>query len=705
MNVLRFFSQRPPWRELKFDKDHNCYIISQYSKDKWLVSVADAEKKIIPHIKTNGQLLPLSWDKRSNGFIVPRKERHVYNALDEAITGRAGKLVLCDQEGKELSPYLYIFTETISEEDYAAILDRLGQLAIAHESGVLAPVTVLREAVTQQEKVHNFKGDAFENLARVVEENWENIKNNPAKEIKLDAKIVDMTNLQTAHSVRVISHAVQKPHQRRQQVLERQETYDSEENRFLVHVLQDILLPKAKPLAEYFRDQATKIKVIQRKPDAYRHGQSYLRLWQERRAAIEQESKRLEDRATAIEKIVSNAKGHLNEPFLTGIRGSSASSLRPSAKIADSKEYGPIYKAYQEYLSNTKPAQQKSLTWALEERSIRRSSKLYEIWVFFEIYSRLVHEFGFRPEGDSPMQLVEVMDGEITLREGSEYRLSFTPTNSRMPLCNAILAYSPRRSTPACTIAKRCFDRLICPSLPCYRKIQNGDWAHLQPDITLIFQGGGLIKKIALDVKYRNYLNQEYVFAEDRELYEVNTVFEADLLGTAKMKYHNGLGYDAAFVLHSDSRPEYTFFGGVPFHTMPLREKNLGVKEWWPGHKVGAVGITPSHSKNLDDLLRCFLMYHMKLVSVCWNPSCHSVLSIENGGMKKQPGYQGDYYQCPHCGEFWVGQVCSGPLHHHLVKMGKDSFHKVSAQNEWNCVCPVCGDQFKGNPATLVRSG
>jgi len=295
MNELRFFSQQPPWRELKFDEDNNCYIIPQYSRDGWLVSVTDPEKDIIPHIKAKDQLLPLSFDKKSNGYIVPRKVKHIYdsliNALDEAVNGYSGKLVLFDGNGKELSPYLYIFTDSISEEDYAEILDRLGQLAIAYESGVLAPVTVWGESSESPKKKNRVKGDAYENLARAVEENWENIKTNPAKEIKLDTKVVDLTNPQVAHSVRMISQAVQKPHQRRQQVLERQETYDSEENRFLVFILREILIPRAKPLAEYFRSRAAGIKVIQRQPDAFRHGQNYLHLWQKRRVKIEQEAK------------------------------------------------------------------------------------------------------------------------------------------------------------------------------------------------------------------------------------------------------------------------------------------------------------------------------------------------------------------------------------------------------------------------------
>ena len=625
---------------------------------------------------------------------MPHNQKGLYaaldNALDEAVNGRAGKLALYDQEGKELSPYLYIFTDAISEEDYKAILDRLGQLAIAYESGVLVPVTVLRENPDLEEKEHLAKGDAFVNLASTIEKNWKNIQRSPAKEIKLETKIIDLTNLQAVHSVRAINHAVQKPHQRRQQILERQETYDSEENRFLVHVLKEILIPKAKPLADYFRIQAANIKEINRQPDAKRHGPNYLKLWYERRVKIDQEANRLESQAAKIERIINKAEEYLKEPFLKDIT-ISAGRFRPSAKIAISKVYGPIYKAYHDYLNNAKSSLQRSLIWALEEKSVRRVSNLYELWVFFEVYARLVHDFGFFPDGESPFDKVEVFDGEISLPQGISYKLSFIPKNqlSKDPMCTATLSYSPKIRPRQCNKFKKCFDLNVCPSLPCYNEIENGNWETLEPDITLTLQTGTHMKKFALDVKYRNYADMKYVSEKDKK-YKVDTPFEVDLFGTAKMKYLNGLEYDASFVLHSDPDSKYTVFGEEPFKPTPLRERANG--EWWPGHKIGAVCVTPSHQKGLNSLLRCFLMYHARLVSVCWNPLCHTFL-VEGNGMTKS-NYKGDYYQCPDCGEFWISQHCRSPQHHQLVKMGKASFHKNSAQNEWSCICPACGDQF-----------
>lgn len=684
MPDLKFFDRSR--RELAFESESECYSISQFQN--WFVQVL-SNQSIRPHFKVQEKLYSLEWDTGCKGFVLPRND-----IVKKSLIGMSGKLILYDVDGSALSPGLYLTIDIITEEEFNEILDRLGQLAIAHESGVLSPVTVLRADGGITPGRNRTNGDAFEHLAKIVNKNWEIIKKNPAKEIRLGTKIIDLSNHQSSHTVRSVQHAAQNPHQRRQQILERQETYDSAENHFLVHILKNILIPKAKPLAQFYRSQASKTRRIQRQPTTY-HGKAYLNLWRNRRVLIEAQVERLEKNAQLIEENIERVKKYLNEPFLQEARTNRSAFLRPSAKIANSKEYGPIYRAYQDFLNNKKPVQGRNLVWALEEKTIRRVSNLYEIWMFLEIYAKLADDFGFTADGNSPLDLAEVVDGEITLPAGSEYHLVFTSKDNEgaKPLCNIVISYAPKVRTPPCRVGKKCFSENVCrSSLPCYDKIENGDWYYLTPDITIIIQTGNLTKKIALDVKYRNYAQMSpYKYAEKRTEFKVDSDFELDLLGIAKMKYLNGLDYDAAFFLHSDPSPKYTTFGAEPFYAAPLREKGLHTT-YYPAHRAGAICITPKNDENLDKLLRCFLMYHAGLESICW--SCHTQLTEGNGGIKKQSGRQGDYYQCPECGEFWIGQVCGGPEHHRLIKMGKDSFHKFSAQNEWSCTCPACGDSF-----------
>lgn len=705
MNDLKFFSLQKDRPELAFDPDSECYNVTQY--EKWFVRI-NSKKPIIPHIKVKEQFLPLAWDARLQGFFIPQEDRQNYNAVTEtinkALVGISGKLIIFDQSGVTLSPFLYIANDSIENEDFAAILDRLGQLAIANESGVVAPVSILQDNGPNSVGKTPLNEDSFAHLAQVIHDNWEIIKKNPAKEIKLDTKIIDLTDAQSSQSVRSIYHAVQKPHQRRQQILERKETFDSAENRFLVHILRDILLPKAGPLAKYFRERAFWIKHMQQSKPMFWHGQNYRDLWQDRRTKIEAEANRLEMIAHAIEKNVVRVQEYLREPFLKEAGSNTSVFLRPSSKIAYSKEYGAVYKAYQAYINNKKTTRSRSLAWALEEKTIRRTSNLFEIWVFLEVYAMLVYDFGFQPDGNSPLDLVEVADGEVSLKAGSIYHLSFTPKNSasEKPLCSMILSYTPTLQASPCKVGKKCFSATICPSLPCYTAIRKKDWVNLTPDMTMIIQTGSITKKFVLDIKYRNYIKQRTSEGDKQRKYNVHSLFELDLLGTAKMKYLNGLEYDAAFCVHSDPNKIYTTFGAEPFFAAPLRERELQ-ETYYPAHQVGAIYITPHHQENLDKLLRCFLMYHIGLEAICW--SCHLQLTEENNGMKKQSKLKGDYYQCPECGQFWIGQNCGHPQHHRLIKMGRNSFHKISAENEWNCSCPACGEASNENTITPTELG
>ena len=680
-------------RELPFDSTAECYVIPQY--EKWVVKPLDSS--LIPHFKSGDKFYPL--DRNDYGYAVPRYKSALWAATEKSVSGGAFKLTLFKSDGTLLLPGLYVYPQAITEEEFAIILDRLGQLAIINESGFLAPVSILRpedENLTGQSRV---RGDAYENLLDSVLENWEIIKQHPAKEIKISSQIVDLTNPRNVQSIRTIQQAAQKPHQRRQEISERSETYDSNENRFLVHVLRDVLLPKAKPLAKYLRGQATNMRKIQRQPDG-QHGRRYITLWQQRRVEIEAEATRLENRAEKIEEKIAKIKGYLNTPFLQEACTTADPMQRPSAKIAGSKEYGPIYKAYQDFLNNRQPVKQKSLVWALEEKAIRKTSSLYEIWVFLEIYACLVHNFGFEPVGSSPLDLAEVIDGEVTLQPGSEYQLQFYPRNfpKRTNICTLVLSYTPSIKPPACAPGKRCFHSAICKSLPCYSEIHlEKNWYKLTPDATMLIQTEKHKKKIALDMKYRNYANQRNNYLDKRQKYQVDSVFGLDLLFTSKMKYLNGLDLDAAFFLHSDPDSQYTTFGEEPLYKNPHREEKLGIK-YWPAHQVGAIGLTPHHPDALDKLLRCILMYHAELESVCWNQGCHISLAQGNG-MEKQPGRKGDYYQCTTCGDFWIRQRCRNQ-HHMLIKMGRGSFHKISPRNDWSCTCPACGDSYDNDPAT-----
>ncbi len=210
----------------------------------------------------------------------------------------------------------------------------------------------------------------------------------------------------------------------------------------------------------------------------------------------------------------------------------------------------------------------------------------------------------------------------------------------------------------------------------------------------------------AIDAKYRNYPG--YYYRKERELHGVDTVFDLDLLITAKEKYYERLGCDAAFVIHSDCNKNYEDWGG-----------GSSKQNSWPRpeHHYGAVFSNPSNTQNLRKLLKCFLMYHMDIKNICW--SCRSeieernVLSKSNwveeeqydelghriGTHKKDNGRQpvGYDYLCNQCQHSWTRTWCMNTdidledrkREHRILKIGNDIFHDKSIKG---CICPSCGN-------------
>jgi hypothetical protein len=323
---------------------------------------------------------------------------------------------------------------------------------------------------------------------------------------------------------------------------------------------------------------------------------------------------------------------------------------------------------------------------------------LYEMWVLVEIHSLLVDAFGFEAVGTTPIELADVVDLEAVLPKKSIFTLRFQPKNSTSSLdvIDLTIHYNPALQPPPCKAGKACFSLNQCLNLHCYDAVMKSkDWRLLTPDVMIVVTARGKQFRFALDAKYRRYETQSTRNRDERAKYPVDTVFELDLLGTAKMKYMNASGCDAAFVLHSDPDPRFTFWGSEPLPVNPHRERYFK-QPYWPAHRFGAIHASPVQSQNLERLLRCLLMYHAKVEDVCW--PCRYKLTVANGGITKNAEWVGDYYQCPDCGRFWIGTVCHGSEHHRLIKMGKDSFHKTKPGQDWQCICPACGDELKTAP-------
>jgi hypothetical protein len=160
-----------------YDIDGEAYVVSQYKK--WAVRVI-SDTTIIPKIRIGDRFVPLYQFKDKQVFMLPEDLKNEWN-----FTAQAGLLTLYAEINRPLKPSIYI-SPALAEREFGAILDRLGQLAIAHKNGLLCPVTVLSLNAEEQQRgeksVQNMSQvEGFLHFARVIDSNWQAIQKAPSK--------------------------------------------------------------------------------------------------------------------------------------------------------------------------------------------------------------------------------------------------------------------------------------------------------------------------------------------------------------------------------------------------------------------------------------------------------------------------------------------------------------------------------------------
>jgi hypothetical protein len=710
MDDLVFCSQRNG-EPLEYDAEGEYAIIEQF-QERWFVRVGQDDVR--PYVKVGTETLELVWSPRFGGYVLPAdKYDEELKKLRKQVDGSAGLIWLFTYlpTGVErlLTPPLYVGPGSLTEVEFSAILDRLGQISVSLEGVALGPVmspqqiesgSSLNRPITITDRLIT-RAEGFLRLYSALASNWDLIRKVPARQMALVMALVDSSRPDSISSSRALQRSIQRPDLRRHEIPVPKVTDDTPENRFLRFVLKSEVHDKAIPLARLLRIRAKWLRSDDSRP-LQDFGLGYVNLWQQRREMTEQTARHLNELAKEIESAGKQSSDWLKESFLTHPSGPVVDPHLLTPRLTNSKEYGPIYRAFVEYSlgrTTSSSGAEGNWLWALQERLIHPSWQLYELWTFIETYTMLVERFGFQPIGDTPMKRIRLVGDSAALEKGEQFELEFLPVNSQDAAhCHVrmTVSYVPTLTPRRCDTGKRCFDPKVCPSLLCYKMIMiDGHWIRngLTPDMTMELRSSyeETPCRFVMDAKYHRYSQQKNHYLDERRKYALESVFDLELLGYAKMKYLDGLSSTAAFIVHSDPDPDYTTFGDSSFAILPVRERGFGSVEWWPGHRVGAIYASPWQLMYLERLLKCFLMYHAGIEDVCWN--CRKVLTKENGGRTWQPDTQGDYYQCPDCGRFWIGQVCQNRYEHHrLIKMGRESFHKTLPGKDWQCVCPVCGD-------------
>jgi hypothetical protein len=330
-----------------------------------------------------------------------------------------------------------------------------------------------------------------------------------------------------------------------------------------------------------------------------------------------------------------------------------------------SKGYGSIYHAFVKFEKQKVESEgrvDEELLRVIQQRRIHPVQHLYEMWAFLEIYDTLVSQLGFRPPSNeySPLERCRHRAGNLEIDNRRPFKLEFR------------LGDGAEGCLLTCAIS---YDML--------RSHQKG--GKYQPDVFLEFEGRSAVRhRFAIDAKYRNYRSEQLQQRYRKDLLDTgsNSVYEWDLLHTAKRKYLDDLDCQAAFIVHSDlETPDY--WGGDD-HVRPGTPDPLPRITEFPGHRYGSIGLVPERTTPLVTLLRCMLMYHMGIVDICWK--CRRRVRREKN--ERRVGW---HYLCDSCSLFWIETWCFGEVKHPLIMFGRQSFHETKPSDDWFSKCPKCG--------------
>lgn len=645
--------------------DHGLVCSRQFG-GSWKVRWTDDSQTAVPCLLIGTVPYPL--DRDDEGFYhLPQT-----SPAGTVTSGVAGlyRFIRTDQnEPVPLTPELLVEAAHLTAGEYRRVIDALQDLALKIGSAAtvgrlgrqrLAEGSV-RPASGHLSDTWTYPAEQYLAFAKVVRRQWPLIQRQPASGLRLEVR--SLGSSQRERSMRAERAALLTDTWKGQVAVPTRHV-DVDANRLLRFIVTN-LLPRngqeiVRVLSQYLdtlSERAARVPVDAELSEYYAAS----------RPVLELQSQNLSTLKDQVLEVLewAGAAGHHYPVAQAGVVFGLPRT--PSRQLVHSMEYGPVYAALRRYqltqVPSLVPASDQD-TPVFDERflQVAPTSQLYERWIMLAVYQAFLG-FGFVPADGArvPTEDLVQKDGGLAFR-----RKSFT------------LEWTGRPGTPRIDL-----DVQYEPDL---RRVEStsGESRQFKPDIWLTFRVDGSSPfEVALDAKYRRY---GVPLAELREVdrtraEKYGSFYLSDLKGTAVNKYYRALRSVASFVLHTDEGSQYEYWG-----ERPLTPGGPSV-----AHRYGSIPVRPNAAgeRNLRKLVRCVLMYHLRLDDLCW--SCGQRLS----GKRVYGGHRGLVYQCD-CGDptFWVISQCRGHRKHRLIKLGTESFHAIHPERPFDCGCPECGDRM-----------
>lgn len=666
---------------LQVNQIHRIVEIQEYND--WCIRLNNSKSKV--WFKSENNFVALFWDQKLEAFVIPNKtnfeglsKRQLEKQLSfwSSYTNTVGLIPIYSGDDvnslKRLSPSLVISSANLSERDYDIIIQRIGLLSLSQAGNyVLSAVGKLElnsDSGTRLESEGVKYALSLLNYYKTLHVAWKAIQKKPYLSHSLISDTVKSTSRHIQSKPSGIRKQMYMPTKKYHQANTVLQTLNNKENQFFIHALvllrkhiqaaQDRIIRFSNRLYKEMPDYES--EVLHFYDDFGQNRDHVLWDWYQRGVKeVEQTQKQLNNFLEELSEAYKWTTLVLKHPFLKNVSRDIKPSFTPSLALLRQDGYKQVYRDfYLTFGSQRQVLNQVSLERdLLIERKVKPSHALYEIWAFLEIYQTLIDYFGFQTVGETPYSTIKVSGENLTLAKNFPFKLSFTPINRKAPAIIITLTYEKQ------VLSKRL----------------DGSMTVLTPDIVLEVIDGSEVKKFAIDAKYKKYSSIPY------GKNGINA-FANDMLEVAYEKYFKVAQHHASFLIHCDNNPEHTFWGEYFFS--PKENINYtGI-----AHKWGSILATPIDYQNIIKLLKCLLMYHSNHHNFCW--VCRREMEVsEIKERKTLKGYVVRYYKCNRGHNFWIKSHCSKSNgKHSLIKLGRSSFHRVYANNVWNCSCPECDD-------------
>lgn len=594
------------------------------------------------------------------GQQLPRQANVFSYGSSKTMRGRRGELMVCVyHERRQIATYyLHLTGILLSEAQYHYLvrdLHGLVSLISADDTGVRG-TDVIWKFLTLYDKRFTAIGTVLDTLKLRLAEIERQPQRRVSKHYHLERE---------AKARRIDARTIRWQTVRGAQNDGRVLTYDNVlhtdvyENQFVVYLLTQLqhYLSTAVVRFEHTVDQ--KIEDVEKRIDHWNTYQEIegdganIRLLfkqQQLKKLRELHNKLVEKKRLKLPQYTSQAQGYQQQitglqrtTFLADVHVPTTFVLKPTLILTKDPAYNAVYQCYQELDRVLRLEEHERLATLLDRVPIERTSKLYEYWVFLQVYVEL-KRMGFQ---DAPTSR-----GLWSIIDQKSFRLR---SDSCLHLVGDPDLYTYR--------SKEGLSKTIEVYLRYEHRI--GLNRNLCPDVFIEFILR--TKKILIiDAKYRDYQSQGYA------------VYKHDLEDVADRKYlqlMQQVGKDGPWVKVSDPDDLHKHIAAsFIIHSHVGDDRYVDYGSLGKCNKYGALPLVPTEQHfnptNLKRLLKMFMRMQLHLFDICWSDAHerpHKAKKVRELGGKYRVWWECEYH-CVDCDNRWwvnhCGRWCQGKDRH-----------------------------------------